>query len=58
MKKNREYKYMNHGRELTQKVEYDLLFENNKLLKVYNEYHHSIKEQSECFQYFKKIYEK
>lgn len=53
----REYKYMNHGKELSLVVEYDLLLLNGKLLKVYNEYHHSIEEQSECFQFLKKTYE-
>lgn len=35
-------------------VEYGLVFsEKGKLLKVYNEYHHSIEEQSEVFLKFK-----
>ena len=50
---------MNHGKELSINVEYDLVFsQEGKLLKVYNEYHHSIEEQSECFQFLKKTYEK
>ncbi len=49
---------MSKGRELSIKVEYDLVFNNRKLSKVYNEYHHSIAEGSELFNFFKKTYER
>lgn len=58
MKYVKEYKYMSKGRELSIKVEYDLVFNNRKLSKVYNEYHHSIAEGSELFNFFKKTYER
>lgn len=50
-----EYPFIDRGRENKLAVNYDLVFsEQGKLLKVYNEFHHSIEEISECFINFKK----
>ena len=54
----RTYEYMNHGQTVKQEVNYDLHFSpEGKLLKVYNEFHHSVEESSECFIQLQKKYE-
>ena len=59
MKKlKRRYEYVKKGKKIPVVITYDVMTSpEGKVLKIFNEFHHSIKEGSECFNYLKRKYE-
>lgn len=58
-KDNRFYTFLDKDDNVQEyRVNYTLFFNDNVLVDVRNEYHHSVEPKSECFDYFKLKYSK